>query len=55
MKTKEQMRTEYEHRSEILELGLRRDEWQNIANALHRGGVIGLAEDIHKFLESKEG
>ena len=52
MKTKEQMRAEYEHRSQVLELGLRRDAWISIAIALQEGGRIGLAKDIRDFLES---
>ena len=53
MKTKEQMRAEYEHRSEIISHGLRRDAWQSIAIALELNGQISLCKDIYEFLESK--
>lgn len=54
MKTKEQMQAEYQHRSEILTLGLRRDAWQTIAHALQSAGLIGHAKDIRDFLENQE-
>ena len=55
MKTKEQSQAEYAHRSEILELGLRRDEWQTIEISLEQAGRISQAKTIREFLESKEG
>jgi hypothetical protein len=48
------MTTEYEHRSEILTHGLRRDVWLSIANTLEHSGQIGLAKDIKDFLTSRE-
>lgn len=49
------MSAEYEYRSEILELGLRRDVWVSIQWALENSGQVSLAKDIREFLESKGG
>jgi len=54
MKTAEQMRADYEQRSEILTHGLRRDDWIRIAIALQNDGAVGQARDILEFLKSKK-
>ena len=54
MITSDKSKADYSHRSEILTHGLRRDEWQVMAWTLERSGNVGLAQDINKFLDSKE-
>lgn len=54
MESKEQMRAEYEYRSEVLSYELRRDDWQRIALALNQTGAISLEKDIQEFLQSQE-
>lgn len=54
MKSKEQAKAEYAHRSEVLTHGLRRDVWVSIQIALQNNGQISLAKDIGEFLLSQE-
>ena len=49
MKTKEQMKEEYEERSELITIQLRRDEILNAARACDIVGRIGLAQDLYKM------
>jgi hypothetical protein len=53
MKTKEQMRAEYEHRSELLTIQVRRDEIFNMAVACEQAGKVGLAQDLYKIAGAK--
>lgn len=51
---KEQSRRDYEIRSELITIELRRDEIINIAWACERAGKVGLAQDLYKMAEIKE-
>lgn len=44
----------YEERSEILTIQLRRDEILNMAWACDKAGKVGLAQDLYKMAEIKE-
>jgi hypothetical protein len=44
----------YEQRSEILTIQLRRDELLNMAWACDKAGQIGLSKDLYKMAEIEE-
>ena len=45
----------YEQRSEILTIQLRRDEILNMAWACDKAGQVGLSQDLYKMAEISEG
>jgi hypothetical protein len=51
MKTKEKIREEYEHRSQLITIQLRRDEIEGLVRACKESGKVGLGIDLERMLE----